>query len=176
MKANSTSHRFERLRCRLSHLRRLRFCKLRQSPVEFPARHRPLSPGAAEPRTTSTRKEDRMDQLDYWLQRISEGKIDAALKYEIADKILELLEQKKDSLGTWEKILFAQAITELSINLNSIFKPTEAGLRRCLIALQKAMIPENERDESYAQRDDKGEPITYEMLVATVEKIKEQVI
>ena len=117
-----------------------------------------------------------MDQLDYWLQRISEGKIDAALKYEIADKILELLEQKKDSLGTWEKILFAQAITELSINWNSIFKPTEAGLRRCLIALQKAMIPENERDESYAQRDDKGEPITYEMLVATVKKIKEQIL
>ena len=117
-----------------------------------------------------------MDQLDYWLQRIGEGRIDAALKNDIADKILELLEQKKDSLGTWEKILFAQAITELSININSIFKPTEAGLRRCLIALQKAMIPENERDESYAQRDDKGEPITYEMLVAAVEKIKEQVI
>jgi hypothetical protein len=38
------------------------------------------------------------------------------------------------------------------------------------------MIPENERDESYAQRDDKGEPITYEMLVATVEKIKEQIL
>ena len=172
MKANSTSHRFERLRCRLSHLRRLRFCKLRQSPVEFPARHRPLSPGTAEPCT----KKNRMDQLDYWLQRISKGRIDAALKYEIADKILELLEQKKDSLGTWEKILFAQAITELSININSIFKPTEAGLRRCLMALQKAMIPENERDESYAQRDDKGEPITYEMLVATVKKIKEQIL
>ena len=117
-----------------------------------------------------------MDQLDYWLQRISKGRIDADLKYEIADKILELLEQKKDSLDTWEKILFAQAITDLSLNINSIFKPTEAGLRHCLIALQKAMIPENERDESYAQRDDKGEPITYEMLVAAVEKIKEQVI
>ncbi len=94
-KANSASHRFERLRCRLSHLRRLRFWKLRQSPVEFPARHRPLSPGTAEPST----KKNRMDQLDYWLQRISKGRIDAALKYEIADKILELLEQKKDSLG-----------------------------------------------------------------------------
>ena len=116
-----------------------------------------------------------MDQLDDLLQRISEGKINTPLKKEIADKILELLEQKKDSLGTWEKILFAQAITELSININSIFKPTEAGLRRCLIALQKAMIPENERDESYAQRDDKGEPITYAKLVTTVEKIKEQI-
>ena len=120
-------------------------------------------------------KEDHMDQFDDWLQRISEGKIDAALKNEIADKILELLEQKKDSLGTWEKILFAQAITELSININSIYKPTDMGLRRCVIALQKAMIPENERDESYAQRDEKGELISYSKLVATVEKIKEQI-
>ncbi len=45
-----------------------------------------------------------------------------------------------------------------------------------LRSFQEAMIPENERDESYAQTDDKGAPITYEMLVATVEKIKEQVI
>jgi len=121
-------------------------------------------------------KEDRMDQFDDWLQRISEGKIDAALKNEIADKILELLEQKKDSLGTWEKILFAQALMEVSININSIYKPTDSGLRRCVIALHKAMIPENERDESYAQRDDKGELITYAKLVATVETIKEQII
>ncbi len=116
-----------------------------------------------------------MDQIDDWLQRIGEGKIDGALKNEIADKIIELLEQKKNSLGTWEKILFAQAITDLSININSIYQPTEAGLRRCLMALQKSMIPEYERDESYAQRDDKGEPISYGVLIATVEKIKEQI-
>ena len=116
-----------------------------------------------------------MDQLDDWLQRISEGKIDGALQNEIADKILELLEQKKPSLGIRKKILFPQAITGLSINVNSIYQPTEAGLRGCLIALQKAMIPENERDESYAQRDDNGELISYAKLVATVEKIKEQI-
>ena len=113
-----------------------------------------------------------MNRLDDWLQRISEGKIDVALQNEIADKILELLDQKKASLGAWEKTLFAQAITELSINSNSIDQPTEAGLRRCLIALQKAMILENEPDESSAQRDDKGELISYAMLVTTVKLIK----
>ncbi len=44
-----------------------------------------------------------MDQFDDWLQKISEGKIDRALQNAIADKILELLEQKKGSLGTREK-------------------------------------------------------------------------
>ena len=53
---------------------------------------------------------NRMDRLDDWHQRISEGKIDGALQNEIADKILELLEQKKASLITREKILFARAI------------------------------------------------------------------
>jgi len=40
-----------------------------------------------------------MDRLDDWIQRISEGKIDGILQNEIADKILELLEQKKASLS-----------------------------------------------------------------------------
>ena len=44
-----------------------------------------------------------MDQFDDWLQRISEGKINAALKNEIADKILELLEQKKGFARHMEK-------------------------------------------------------------------------
>ena len=44
-----------------------------------------------------------------------------------------------------------------------------------LRSIQKVIIPETERGESYAQRDDKGGPITYAMLVATVEKIKEQI-
>ncbi len=88
---------------------------------------------------------------------------------------LELLEQKKDSLGTWEKILFAQAITELSLNINSLHQRTGAGLRRCLIALQKVMSTENEPDESYAQRDDDGELINYAMLVTAAEQLKKQI-
>lgn len=120
-------------------------------------------------------KENRMDQLDDWIQRIGEGKIDAALQNEIADKILELLEQKKDSLGAREKILFAQAINGLSININSIYQPTEVGLSYCLIALQKAMILGKELNESDAKRDDQAAHISYTMLVATVERLKEQI-
>ncbi len=44
-----------------------------------------------------------------------------------------------------------------------------------LRSFQEAMIPENERDESYAQRDDSGEFISYAKLVATLEKTKEQI-
>ncbi len=116
-----------------------------------------------------------MDRLDDWHQRISEGKIDGALQNEIADKILELLEQKKASLITREKILFARAITALSTSINTIFQPNEAGLRRCLTALQEAMAPENERYASHAERDDDATHIEYAMLVTTVKIIKAEI-
>ncbi len=117
-----------------------------------------------------------MDRLDDWIQRISEGKIDGALQNEIADKILELLEQKKASLGTREKILLAQAVTAFSTSINSIHLPNEAGLRRCLIALVEVTMPEGVLEESYAERDDEAKHISYAMLVTTVKIIKGQIV
>ena len=116
-----------------------------------------------------------MDRLDHCLQRINEGKIDVALRNEMADNILELLEQEKDSLGTREKTLIAEAISALSTSIDSLNQPNEASLRRCLTALQKVMTPENEPDESYSQRDDESEKISYAMLVTTVKLIKGQI-
>ena len=93
-----------------------------------------------------------MDRFDDWRQRISEGNIDGALQNEIANKILELLERKRASLSTREKMLFAQAITALSTSINPIYQPDESGLGRCLIALQNAMTPENEPDDKLNRR------------------------
>jgi hypothetical protein len=115
-----------------------------------------------------------MDQLDYWLQRISEGKIDAALKYEIADKILELLERQKASLGTRERILFVQAVTALSTSVNSIHPPNEAGLRRCLLILRELVNLEIETDETFSQRNE-AKQVSHEMLVTTVKIIKGEI-
>ncbi len=117
-----------------------------------------------------------MNRLDDWLQRISKGKIDEALQSEMADKILELLEQEKASLGTRGKTLFAQAITALSTSINSNYQPNETGVRRCLIALGEVMIPEDVLDESYAERDDVSKNISYAMLVTTAEMIKGQIL
>ena len=117
-----------------------------------------------------------MDRLDDWIQRISAGKIDGALKNEIADEILELLEQNKASMGTREKALFAQAIAALSTSINSIHQPNEAGLRRCLIALGEAMIPEDVLGDSYSERDDEAKQISHAMLVTTVKIIKGQIV
>lgn len=119
--------------------------------------------------------EDPMNQIDDWIHRIDEGKIDGELQNKIADKILELLEQKKDSLGSRDKLLFADAITALSININSIYQPSEVGLRRCLKTLRKIMVPEEVLDESYAARHEEANNISFAMLVTTVQLIKDQI-
>ena len=115
-----------------------------------------------------------MDRFDDWRQRISEGKIDGALQNEIADKILELLERQRASLGTRERNLFAQAVTALSTSVNSIHPPNEAGLRRCLLNLQKIVNPENEPDETFSQRSE-AKQVSHEMLVTTVTIIKGEI-
>ena len=114
------------------------------------------------------------NQIDDWLQKISEGKIDRALQNDITDKILALLEQRKASLGVHDKILFAQAVTALSTSLDSTYQPNEAGLRRCLLILQKVVNPENETAEMNSQRQE-AEQVSYAMLVTTVKIIKGEI-
>jgi len=114
--------------------------------------------------------------FDDCLQKVTWGKIDKALKNDVADKILELLEQEKASMGTRQKTLFAQAITVLSTSINSIYQSEKRGLRSCLITLQKAMTPENRRDDPYAQRDGESINISYDMLVTTVKMIKGKIV
>ena len=117
----------------------------------------------------------RLNQLDHCLQMIAWGKVDGALQNEIADKILELLEQEKASLGAQKKTLFAQAIRALSTSINSNYQPNETALKRSLTALQKAVTSKYEPGEPYAKRDDESENTSYEMLVTTVKMIKGQI-
>ena len=115
-----------------------------------------------------------MDQIDDWLQKISEGNIDRTLQIEIADKILELLVQKKASLRGREKMLIAQAVTALSTSVNSIYQPNEAGLRRCLLILHQVASPEFD-DQMQSRNKDEAAQVNYAMLVTTVEIIKEEI-
>ena len=117
----------------------------------------------------------RMDQFDNGRLKISETKIDEDLRTEIADKLLELLRQKKDSITATEEMLLGQAITGLSINVNSIYQPTVAGLKDCLSALRKLMAPRRKIIDANSQSDDAGEFLSYGVLVAVVEKIKKQI-
>ena len=117
----------------------------------------------------------RMNQLDHSFQKVTWDKVYGALQNEVADKILELLEQEKAPLSTRKKTLFAQAIRSLSESINSNFQPNEMALMCSLTALQKVLTSEYEPDESYAKSDDESKNTSYEMLVTTVKMIKGQI-
>jgi len=98
----------------------------------------------------------------------------SGLEKSIADLLLEKIEEKKNDLGTWEKLLFGEAVSALFTNVNSEFQAPDAWLRLCLISLEKALIPKDERNEEYTTRNEEIESITYEMLKSAVESIKER--
>ena len=116
-----------------------------------------------------------MDKFINWCLRISETQIDDALRIEIADKILELLMQKKDSMSAVDELLLGQAITGLAINVNSTYQPTDAGLQDCLGALRKVMAPRPESIDADSQGDCAGGFLSHEVLVAVVERIKTKI-
>lgn len=116
-----------------------------------------------------------MSQFDNGRLKVSETKIDEDLRSEIADKLLELLRQRKDCITATEEMLLSQAITGLSINVHSIYQPTVAGLKDCLGALRKLMAPGRESIDANSQSDDAGEFLSYGVLLAVVEKIKKQI-
>jgi len=116
-----------------------------------------------------------MDQIVDWRQRISETKVDGALQTEIADKILELLEQKKESVSALDQILFGQAITGLAINICLNCQTTDAGLESCLTALRKMMALKKDTGESNAGSAESGESLACGVLVTIVEKLKKRI-
>jgi len=113
-----------------------------------------------------------MNEFDALFEKIGNGQIDNTLKISIADLLLAKIEEKKNDLGTWEKSLFAQAVSALSTNVGSDYQPTDSWLRLCLVSLEKAMVPKEARNEEYTQRNSEIESISYEMLKNAVKNIK----
>jgi hypothetical protein len=100
----------------------------------------------------------------------TEGNI-ASVRTEILDLILECLEAKKDTLGDWERTHFSNAIGALGLNIHSVQQPTIAWLRLCLIDLEKAMAPANQRDPKFRSPDPSMRDVTFEQLMGAVDSI-----
>jgi len=116
-----------------------------------------------------------MPHVNELYQKILEGPIDSNLRREILEEIVRCLELKKDTLGTWEKTLFAQSLAYLSINAASSYQRTSSWLRLCLVCLEKAMVPRRERNADYTVDFETIDSMNYEFLVAEAEKIRWQI-
>ena len=115
-----------------------------------------------------------MSEIDNLFLRINDDPIDGNLRIDIADLLLKCIEEKKESLGVWEKSLFAQSVSCLNTNLGSNYQPTDSWLRLCLVSMEKALVPPEQRGETNTGRDQQVDSITFEMLHDAVNSLKSE--
>ncbi len=87
------------------------------------------------------------------------------IRQAIAALIAKCLKKKSQSLGYWEKLHFLSAISALAWNRGSSSQPTSTWLRLCLVNIEKALVPKNQRNENYGRKDSQIDALTYEQLV-----------
>jgi hypothetical protein len=112
-----------------------------------------------------------MEQVDAIFRRLNANEDLGGIRLDIANLIAEQLERKRDSLGYWEKAHFAHAIAALGWNMKAQHQPTPAWLRLCLVDLEKALVPADQRNEHYTPRDEQLDSLTYDQLRRAIEML-----
>jgi hypothetical protein len=118
-----------------------------------------------------------MQIFDALLLRINNLDNISTFRIELILLIFQNLYLLRDSLDDWEKCHFWHAINSLARNVNSVQQPTNAWLRLCLIDLEKALMPKEERNERYSRprAEADAEDRSYEQLMATLDCIGQKV-
>jgi hypothetical protein len=112
-----------------------------------------------------------MREVNAILRRLDANEDIDGIRLDIATLIADQLRRKRESLGYWEKAHFANAIAALAWNINSRHQPTASRLRLCLVNLEKALLPADQRNENYTQKTNQRDALTYEQLMDAVEML-----
>lgn len=112
-----------------------------------------------------------MQDLDALFERIDRDRDVDGLRLAIAEAIATGLRELRESFGYWEKVHFAQAIAALAWNVNAGDRDATSWLRLCLVDLELAYAPTDERSEDYAPRNQQIDALTYEDLLSDVRKL-----
>jgi hypothetical protein len=101
----------------------------------------------------------------------------SAFRIQLVLLIFQNLYPLRDSLDHWEKDHFGNAINSLALNVDSMRQPTTAWLRLCLIDLEKALTPKEERNDRYFRPGAEADAAdrSYEQLAATLDSIGRKV-
>jgi hypothetical protein len=101
----------------------------------------------------------------------------SAFRIQLVLMIFQNLYPLRDSLDHWEKDHFGNAINSLALNVDSMRQPTNAWLRLCLIDLEKALTPKEERNDRYFRPGAEADVAdrSYEQLAATLDSIGRKV-
>lgn len=113
-----------------------------------------------------------MREVDTILRKLDGNGDVGEIRNDIADLIVEQLQRVRQTLGYWEKAHFANAIAALAWNIRARHQPTSSWLRLCLVNLEKALVPADERNENYTPRDEQLNALTYEQLMEALEIVR----
>jgi len=109
-----------------------------------------------------------MDEIEALRARIDSDRNVDAVRIAIADLIGRLIAERRDSLGYWEKLAFAQALSWLWANVSGGNRDSTAWLRICLVSLETALVPADRRNEHHTRRSPDIEALTADLLLAEV--------
>jgi hypothetical protein len=118
-----------------------------------------------------------MQIFDALLLRINDLDNISAFRIDLVLLIFQNLYLLRDSLDHWEKCHFWHTINSLALNVNSVQQPTNAWLRVCLIDLEKALMPKEERNDHYCRSGAEADAAnqSYEQLMATLDSLGQKV-
>ncbi len=112
-----------------------------------------------------------MEEVNAILRKLDHNGDIGEIRSEIADLIAQCLQQAQGALGYWEKVHFVGAIAAFGSNID-LGQPTQLWLRLCLLNLEKAFVPAEQRNEDYAPRDDQIDALTFEQLMEMLEAVR----
>lgn len=111
-------------------------------------------------------------QIERQFRLLSEPAPDVdQIRLNIANLIATEIENSRDSFGPWERLHFAQAIAYFHTNISSGDPSFTIWLRACLFAVEKALVPPEQRSPQYPVREEEVEAFTFEVLSTAIRKL-----
>ena len=94
----------------------------------------------------------------------------------IVQTIRRQLLYRRGALDDWEIVHFANAISSLALNMQSLQQPTSAWLRLCLVDLETALLLPADRCGPCQVRRPGSAPLGYDELIEALDKIVDQTV
>jgi hypothetical protein len=112
-----------------------------------------------------------MKEIDELFERLDKDRDVDGIRRDIADLISKSIAQKREAFGYWEKAQFAHAIAALAHNVQAGHRDSTSWLRLCLVSIENAHVPPDERSEDYTARNKQIEALTFEQLMDDICKL-----
>lgn len=112
-----------------------------------------------------------MKEINEFFERLDKDEDVDRIRLDIANLIAKSLTQKREVFGYWEKALFAHAIAALAQNVHAGHRDSTLWLRLCLVSIENAHTPPDERSEDYTARKKQVEALTFDQLMDDIRKL-----